>query len=263
MSTDARNASGRPLAGDRWLEAHHRAKLHERRAFCDRLAALRPTSVLDLGCATGLWLQELHRVLPSECAFIGVDSDTDALAEAQERAAGWSRAARFEAIDLDDPDRQLPQCDLALMFNLSSYLAEPDRLLTRLARRGSAVAVRQYDGAALRFGPMPDDDRELIQTSLRASLGASTQFSHFDLDRMFEALHRAPFRNREIGFETFARTSPFPPDFLDYYNNTLGWTLGYLSDVARERLGAWRDIRLVDPANPSYFYEVDLTAVLS
>ncbi len=50
------NSTGRPLADAKWLENHHRAKLPERTAFAKKLAKLNPKNIVDLGCATGLWL---------------------------------------------------------------------------------------------------------------------------------------------------------------------------------------------------------------
>lgn len=246
---DRRNASGRPLAGSVWLDAHHRAKRAERRAFARRLAELRPRLIVDLGCATGLWLEELDAVMPPGCAFCGIDADGAALDQAERRAAGWSRTVDLIEADIEaEPDR-IPGCDLVLLFNLSSYIADLDRLLALLADQARTVAVRQYDGAALRFGPMSTADRAIIEDALLAGVAASAQFRHYDLDRVFSALHGAPYSMRDIQFELFARASPFPADFIDYFEGTLDWTLEHVSDLARERLQAWRT-RLDDPGFP-------------
>jgi SAM-dependent methyltransferase len=237
--------------------------LPERRAFSRRLAGLEPSRVLDLGCATGLWLDELDKVLPGECEFIGLDSDQEALAEAIQRAQAWARPASFEKVDLETLGPELPEADLTLLFNLSPYLSSLDELLLCLAARPGHVAIRQYDGAALRFGPMPTEDRAMIEESLRAAVLRSGQFRHYDLDRVFAAIERAPFRTRDVSFELFARTSPFPPEFGDYYASMLDWTLGYLSEAAAERLRSWQAERNANPKLPAYFLEFDLTAVLS
>lgn len=73
------NSSGKPLADTIWLENHHRAKLPERTAFAKRLVELHPKSIVDLGCASGLWLELLNQLLPEDCEFIGIDSDGEAL----------------------------------------------------------------------------------------------------------------------------------------------------------------------------------------
>lgn len=258
-----RNASGRPLAGSSWLAGHHRAKLAERRAFCRRLARLRPSRVVDIGCATGLWLDELDKALPRDCEFVGLDSDAVALAEATERAAAWQRPVAFEQVDVEMAAGELPQADLTLLFNMSPYLPNLEKLLAHLAVRRGRVAIRQYDGAGLRFGPMETEDRAIIETSLRAALLKSEQFRHYDLDRLYAAIERAPFRTRDTAFELFTRTSPFPPEFAEYYSGTLGWMLNYLSDAAAERLRSWVAARAMNPCPPTYWVELDFTAVVS
>ena len=80
------NSTGRPLADAKWLENHHRAKLPERTAFAKKLAKLNPKNIVDLGCATGLWLELLNDILPSDCEFIGIDSDKESLKLATDEA---------------------------------------------------------------------------------------------------------------------------------------------------------------------------------
>jgi SAM-dependent methyltransferase len=259
---ERRNPSGLPLAGSEWLVAHHRAKLPERRAFSEQLAALGPSRVLDLGCGPGLWLDELDKLLPPECEFVGVDSDEATLSQAAQRAERWQRPVTFECLDLESATA-LPDADLTLLFNVSPYLPQVDALLADLAQRGGNVAVRQYDGAALRFGPIETQDRAMIEDALRAAVLGSGQFRHYDLDRMYTAIEQAPFRSRDVSFELFARTSPFPAEFMEYYTGTLEWTLDLLSDAAGERLRAWWERRKVDARLPAYFVEVDLVALLS
>ena len=94
VSRHTHNPTGRPLSSTGWLDAHHLAKQPERRAFCRRLAELAPRSIVDLGCATGLWLHELDRVLPQDCHFTGLDTDPIALGIAAERAAGSAPGIR-------------------------------------------------------------------------------------------------------------------------------------------------------------------------
>jgi hypothetical protein len=98
----------------------------------------------------------------------------------------------------------------------------------------------------------------LIEASLRAAVGRSGQFRYYDLDRVFAAIQASSYENHDIGFELFARTTPYPPEFLDYYYGMLEWTRDYLSLAAAERFDAWRAT-----AQTAYFSEVDLVAVLS
>lgn len=254
-----RNASGRPLASPEWLEAHHTAKLLERRRFVDMLAELQPRRVIDLGCAIGLWLELLDEALPPECELVGIDSDSEALALAEERSNHWQRSVQLHELDLESDAIDIGEGDIALAFNLFPYLPNPAGLVEAVAQSGGALAVRQYDGAALRFGPMESRLRDSIEASLRASVASSGQFRHYDMDRVYTLLERAPFRNRKIAFEFFSRTAPFVESFVPYYEGTLAWTLDLLSEDAAGGLQTW----LADPDSGRYFFEVDLTAVLS
>jgi SAM-dependent methyltransferase len=259
------NATGRPLASDDWLEAHHRAKLRERTIFARSLTGLQPARIVDLGCATGLWLQIFNELLPETCDFIGLDTDPDALALARQRAANWKRQVSFEECDFELDADSIPASDLTLAFNVFSYIEDLPLFLDRLASRlpRGAVAIRQYDGAGLRFGPMDTATRQSIEVSLRAAVEPSAQFRHYDMDRVYAAIARTRFKQRAVTFETFARTSPFPDDFLDYYRGTMNWTLQHLSIDAAELLECWLSEESDDFGPPRYFVEVDLTAVLS
>jgi SAM-dependent methyltransferase len=227
------------------------------------LATYQPKRVVDLGCGTGLWLDLLNDVLPTGCEFIGLDSDVESLATARKRATHWGRASRFEHCDIESSSDTIPASDLTLAFNVFSYLEEPAALLTHLRDCSRVVAVRQYDGAALRFGPMNANDRAVIENSLRASVLTSKQFRHYDMDRAFECLRAAPFSDRKLGFELFARTAPFPEDFLEYYEGTMAWTVALLSENAARLLRSWHKAGTGPENNGGYFYEVDLVGVLS
>lgn len=258
------NASGRPLSGEAWLAAHHRAKLRERSAFARRLAALSPTRIIDLGCATGLWLELLNDLVHPACSFVGVDSDSDAVSVARERAAGWSRRREFVVGDIEFDDFDMEPGDLVLAFNVFPYVVDPRRFLDRLVRlttADGAVAVRQYDGSLLRMGPMESGTRVLIDASLRSSVEPSDQFKHYDLDRVLAAVRGSAFERVELEFELFERFMPFPDDFLEYFEGTLDWMESLVSDTAREELKRWRSQQA--EAGAGYFVEVDLVALLS
>jgi SAM-dependent methyltransferase len=253
------NAVGKPLASAEWLDAHHQAKLPERKAFAELLAQRQPKRIVDLGCGPGLWLALMNETLPADCEFIGVDSDPDALTLAEARSHSWQRASRFECIDIDLDPASVPAGDLVLAFNIFPYLSDPSPIIQRVAAGRQTLAIRQYDGAALRFGPMDAELRGAIEASLSVAAIGSEQFRHYDMDRTFELISSAPFPSREIAFELFARTSPFPTEFRFYYEGMLSWTSDLLSENAADGLQAW-----VDEADERrYFFEVDLTAILS
>ncbi len=73
------NSIGKPLANNNWLEIHHNAKIAERTNFAKKIAKLKPKIIVDLGCASGLWLELLNKHVSEECEFIGIDTDETSL----------------------------------------------------------------------------------------------------------------------------------------------------------------------------------------
>lgn len=257
-----RNESGLPLSGSEWLATHHRAKIEARRAFASTLAALAPKRVVDLGCASGLWLELLDEVLPEDCEFIGVDCDAAILEEARQRSLAWKRRARFELLDLNDPNIEIPVGDLSLLFNVCGFIEDLPAFLDRLhsSNADDRLAIRQYDGAMLRFGPMPGEARVAIESSLRAAVSSSDQLRHYDLDRVANSVGGSRFTEHRAWFELFERFTPYPAEFVPYLNGTLDWTQALVSDNAKSSLADWRRSCL---DQWSYFVEVDYVALLS
>lgn len=257
------NSSGKPLANSSWLENHHRAKIPERTAFARRLAKLQPNKIVDLGCATGLWLELLNEILPEECEFIGIDSDIESLDIAISKSKNWSRKVSFMQLDIEKDASLIPNADLTLAFNIFPYIKDIDTFIHILATRipHGALAVRQYDGASIRFGPMPTTIRQRIEQDLQIATGNSEKFRHYDLDRTFMALRNSEYTNFEYNFELFERITPFEQDFIPYYEGTLRWTCQHISDTSADFLKNWmnNDVHLLN----RYFYEVDLVALLS
>jgi SAM-dependent methyltransferase len=259
-----RNETGRPLSSAAWLDAHHQAKLPERTSFARGLAKYRPKRLVDLGCATGLWLDLMDKVLSPQCEFVGIDSDPHAIDVARDRARSWARSAEFLLCDIASEPEQIPESDLALAFNIFPYLPSASELLERLfeQQRTRRAVVRQYDGGTIRIGPMSPDDRYAIDSSLRASLESSAEFSHYDMDRTYEVLRASGLAVERLDFELTQRHAPFPAEFIDFFAATTDWMSGHLSDDGRARLSGilagWT------PTGGSlYFEQVDLVAVLS
>jgi ubiquinone/menaquinone biosynthesis C-methylase UbiE len=94
------NSTGRPLACADWLLTHHQAKIQERIAFAKKITSLKPMSIVDLGCASGLWLEIFNMLLPAECNFIGIDSDEELLKIAVKRSNNWQRKVTFSRLIL-------------------------------------------------------------------------------------------------------------------------------------------------------------------
>lgn len=257
------NSIGKPLADANWLDNHHRAKLPERTAFAKKLAGLKPMSVLDLGCATGLWLELLDKFFPSDCEFIGIDCDAESLNIALNRSKLWKRKVSFLQLDLEKDVSKIPSVDLTLAFNVFPYIQDLDSFINTLSLRSprGTLAIRQYDGASIRFGPMSTSDRQEMESDLRVATEVSQKFYHYDMDRTFNALRKSAFEHSEYGFELFERSSPFTEDFIPYYQGTMAWTCQHLSEASAERFHKWMndDPNMVN----RYFYEVDLVALLS
>ncbi len=259
-----RNATGHALSSSAWLETHHLAKLPERTRFAQSLAQYRPNRLVDLGCGTGLWLDLFDKVLPPECEFIGLDSDPESLDLAGDRARYWTRKSNFILCDIVKDHAQIPQADLTLVFNLFPYLPNVAELLEhfRLNRKAGRIVIRQYDGGTMRIGPMSFDDRCIIESSLRASLEASAEPSHYTLDRAYDVARACGLMVERLEFELTQRHAPFPREFTDYFRGTMDWMNEFLSDDARARLHEVLNGR-PSASESLYFSQVDLVAVLS
>lgn len=257
------NSTGKPLANASWLEKHHNAKIPERSAFAQRLVKLNPHKIVDLGCASGLWLDLLNKTFPKECEFIGIDSDEESLSIAKKRSQTWNRKVSFLKLDIDKEPEKIPTADLTLAFNIFSYINNLDLFIETIARRNphGVLAIRQYDGASIRFGPMPTYERQQIESDLRVATENNTDFRHYDMDRAYEAIQNSSYKYKNIEFELFERTSPFDVDFLPYYIGTLNWTAQFLSETTSKFFEKWMkdDPKFLN----RYFYEVDLIALLS
>lgn len=257
------NSTGKPLASANWLEIHHRAKIPERTAFAKKLVDIHPKKIVDLGCASGLWLELLNGIFPIECEFVGIDSDEESLQLAVERSKSWDRKVSFMQLNIEKDALKIPASDLTLAFNIFPYIKNLDSFISVLSSRTprGVLAIRQYDGASIRFGPMLTSERQKMEMDLRVATENSQKFRHYDLDRTFNSLRKSAYENSSYEFELFARSSPFSEEFIPYYKETLLWTCQHLSDSSAEYLLKWMN---EDPQMLNrYFYEVDLVALLS
>lgn len=260
------NSAGRPLSDTRWLRVHHAAKEQERTAFAERLAEHEPKRIVDLGCGAGSWLSTLHRVMPHDCEFVGIDVDGDALARVHEMSLSWNRKVRTIHGDFITQPDLIPAADLILLFNMISFASEPGILLSDIRRRAPSalLALRQYDGSTIRFGPMPEFQRSAIDSSLRASLQVNPQFDHYPLDKTVAAIAASDFANVHFEFELYSRFPPFSQAEAAYYESTLDWIYEHLSGPLQRELAVWRLSQDTVSANsPTYICEVDLVALLS
>lgn len=237
------NKSGKPLSSLEWLKIHHSAKLPERKLFVQSLIYnINPKRIIDLGCASGLWLDIFNEFLSKDCEFIGIDINKDSIVEAKKLSKKWDRKVSFLNIDIVNDSNLIPEGDLFLAFNLFCYIEDASsfiNIINSKINNDGCFVIRQYDGATMRFGPMPYEDRNYIEDSLFNAVGDSKQFKHYDIDRIYNELINSSFDNKQIFFETFEKHSPFSDDFHQYYKGTIEWTINYINDTESKTLQQW------------------------
>ncbi len=259
------NSSGQPLSSSEWLKNHHLAKLPERKEFIKRLLKdFRPKQIIDLGCGTGLWLDLFNEFVSDDCEFIGIDNDSNSISEAENISKSWNRQSKFIVCDIFNEKDKIPNGDLFLAFNIFPYISNAKLFLEIIQSKmniNAKLAIRQYDGNTMRFGPMSSEDRLSMDNSLYSAVGNSNQFHHYDLDRVYTLISNSSFNNKNIMFEIFQRNTPFPNEFINYFEGTIEWNIHYLSEYDSEKLEKWYQEYKKNAS--VYFVEVDLTAILS
>jgi SAM-dependent methyltransferase len=147
-----------------------------------------PESVLDVGCGTGRWADE---ILPRCLSYVGVDLSRELIAIAASRFASQSKANFIcmpaESVSIDN----LGKCfDIILSAGLFIYLND-DELLTTLrgyasvAKEGCRIIVREPVGMVDRL----------------------TIVEHYseDLDQVYNAVYRTEEELREFMGQTLFR----------------------------------------------------------
>lgn len=259
------NEIGKPLSSPGWLEVHHKAKLPERTLFAQRMLEKRPKTIVDIGCGTGLWLDLLNYNDKSDATYIGIDSDPYSVEIAASKAVSWNRKWDYSVKDIDSEKFNCPDADLIIAFNVFPYLDNARALLSSLKkalRPGGLLVVRQYDGALLRFGPLDQRKRSSIENSLQSSLLSSQQFSHFDLDRIYQLISLSNFDSKKFEFEIYQRYSPYDKFSLEYTKNMLKWTSQNTNVYSGNYIADFLD-KIESAENISYFVEFDFVAWLS
>lgn len=262
MSTQ-RNNSGFQLSDSKWLENHHNAKKNLRYDFAQKLALRNPKSIVDIGCGTGLWLSVFNEVLPKDCKFIGVDFDEDSLKEAESRAKDWNRDCEWISTDINKDAEKIPKADLALIFNFSSYIDDLDYILSLLSKeRGfKEIALRQFAGDEIKFGPFAPAIHTLIDQSIKNSIGGSKQIRYFDMDRLISAANSSKRVVTFNDFELFKAFSPFDDNVFPYIKATAEWTLERASNNEKLYIQNWLK-QANNKESALYFFSLDWTALL-
>jgi SAM-dependent methyltransferase len=261
------NPSGSPLSDISWLERHHAAKRPERIKFIEQILALKPKSIVDLGCGPGLWLEEIANTANTHLRLIGMDKDQKSLDSARHRLNNTPHDVSLYCFDLENDLNQIPNADIYLAFNIFPYLRNASDFLGAfhsLIPAGATLIVRQYDGGLLRFGPMAPQVRAHLDFALNVAVGDSRQFNHFAMDSVFSALKNGPFLYKRLEFEAFSRTSPYTAEFSEYLQATVEWSLDFAPENICEELKNWRGFSNNDNGFlPSYFVSIDLVGWLS
>lgn len=261
--SNQRNNSGVQLSSSQWLEAHHNSKKQLRSAFAKKLAERNPASIIDIGCGTGLWLSLFNDILPKSCKFIGVDLDKTSLEEAEKRAKDWDRECQWIALDVNKEPEKLPPADLTLIFNFSSYIGNLDVLFSNISReRGfKEIALRQFAGDEIKFGPFNPDEHTSIDLSLKDSIGSSRQIRYFDMDRLIQSTKTMKRKILYQDFELYKAFSPFDESSFPYVEGTALWTLERVSKNVKPLISDWV-YKARNNDRGLYFYSLDWIALL-
>jgi len=260
------NSSEKPLSSSGWLLDHHIAKTYERTKFAKKVNESYPKSILDLGCGPGLWFEILNQVCDPDVKFHGADIDRESLKQFAIKAKTWDRRVETYEVNLEYDISALPKVDVILAFNVFSYLNNPSEFLEKLKNNllpGGKIFIRQYDGSLLRIGPMSQELRSKIDNSLLSSLMSSGQFQHYNLDSVYQIIQASSYTEKKLDFELYKRSTPYPKEFVSYYNNTLEWSKKYLSPRMKSQLSDWIKKHNLENGASSYFFEVDLVATMS
>jgi SAM-dependent methyltransferase len=261
--SNQRNKSGIQLSSSKWLENHHTAKKNLRIDFVKKIVEFNPYSIIDIGCGTGLWLSIFNDILPKKCKFIGVDLDETSLKEAKKRALNWERDCEWIKLDINKTPEKIPSADLALIFNFSSYIENLEDFFANIScKRGfKKIALRQFAGDEIKFGPLNIDKQTAIALSLKDSIGESQQIRYFDMDRLIECAAKS---GREVvfrEFELFQDFSPFDNSTWPYIKGTVEWTSERMPKYEKKIVDEWL-VKATKKDESLYFYSLDWTALL-
>lgn len=147
--------------------------------FMDEPGVTGPIDVVELGCAPGRMLLELHQLRPTN-RYRGIELTPGGLRMAETRLA--AAGVRAELHLGDARDVQIPLSDLAVSFGLVEHFTEPAEIVyhhRRLLRRGGVGAVT-----------IPNYAHPMV-ASLVTRFSPETAASHYFEVMSKEALHKA------------------------------------------------------------------------
>ncbi|WP_170176474.1 class I SAM-dependent DNA methyltransferase [Lentzea flaviverrucosa] len=134
----------------------------------DRVRSLRPSTILDIGCGTGLML---FRLAPSCTRYVGVDFSAQAISDLRESVGKGSRLAHVELLHgaaIDAAEIVRGTFDVVLLNSVIQYFPDAAHLADVLSSLRSVVAP----GGAIFVGDVRNADlREAFHTDLVTSRG--------------------------------------------------------------------------------------------
>jgi len=126
-----------------WINRRFRADIDERfRRTLDHVAAVRPRSVLDIGCGSGRYLEALAQ--PDGRRLVGLDVSENMLAMARSRLDRL-RDCHVELVAADFaqwPSDEVFEVVVAMGF--FDYVADPAAALVRMAQRAGHSVVASF-----------------------------------------------------------------------------------------------------------------------
>lgn len=135
-----------PIA--RLLDRHFRRDIYERYelTFAELGADLQSSTVLDVGCGTGVYCVEAAR--RGATKVTGIDISPVMIARAQARAAAYGFDDRSEFVCSEFPSKILAgrQFQFAIVMGVMDYVAEPSLFLAELRRVVTGRAVLSFPG---------------------------------------------------------------------------------------------------------------------
>ena len=145
-----------------------------REEYLNRLSIMPESSILDLGCGTGVVARALAARDPFPQRIVGIDYSEDLIAAATRFGVeeGVSDRVEFrvgDASSLDDADETF---DIVILHTLVSHVPNPTAAISeagRVVRSGGAVAIFDGDYASLSLATgEPKVDTEMVQAILSA-----------------------------------------------------------------------------------------------